>query len=336
MNFKRLISKFVEKEANSFTFADLEKLNLLFPDKFKQFMTLAVDIETGGAQIFNCENTPEIDIALACRASASLPVILKPAEIVIDGKVKKFADGGLVTNFPDFFDENEEGWVIRNKKTEKTLAIGFSEGTDPEKNPLFQSLYGKPFSERKDKFYHATRVEKFKRNSLPKFFKLNFHFKNTDLKNKGFETLSEVYPLNTIGLGVGNIKTTDFARAQKYTQVMASLGYLDTMAYFINYAGSELGDFYVELVQDLRRIYSILKEDWEKSSLVQAIITLESKLKMKDKRVISREVYYLIRDYVESDLESCAAFALSFAADVQSGVLKDDAFRESPTISMKR
>lgn len=344
-DFKNLVGKFVEKEAESFSFADLAKLNTLFPDKFKQFVTLAVEIEKGGVQVFNCEDTPEVDVALACRASASLPVILKPAEIVMDGKVRKFADGGLVDNFPDYFDKNAEGWIIKNQKPTETLVMGFNEGVDTKKNPFFQVQYGKPHFKRKakDKFYRPTRFDKFCRNKVPGFFRLKFPFKNTERKNKGFEKINKEYPPhNTIGLSVYNIGTTSFTKAEKYKLEIPALSYLDTIKHFIdyNFLGSEEGDnFYETLMRYFQHIYTILKgEDWKKnSSLGRKITALENTLKaQKIEKQIDRKTCYLLRDWVESHFESRAAFALSLAVDIHSGELNEDILQESQTILSRR
>jgi predicted acylesterase/phospholipase RssA len=341
LDFKSLVGKFIEKEATSFTFADLAKLTKLFPSKFKRFVTLAVEAETGDIQVFNCEDTPGVDIALACRASASIPVILAAVEIEIENKKKKFVDGGMVDNFPDYFDKNLSGWYIKNQEPDKTLVIGFSEGLDHKKNPLFQALHGKPRDQRKTEFYCPSSLEKIKRNCLPTCFGIRLPFKNTQQKNKGFEKISEFYSLNTLALRVGDIKTTDFADAQKYAREMAAFGYLDSITYFINYGlvlEADFEHFYVSIMHEFQTIYSTLKgENWKKDSeLGRKIIYLEGKLQKEQEvlgkdinyNIITREAYYFLRDWVESHLNSNAAFALCRAVEIYNGQLDKNDLRK--------
>jgi len=112
----------------SITFGDLALLNHYFPQHFKQLTIPAVRYPTGELQIFNSELTPDVEIASACRASASLPVILKPQAITINGEEQLFVDGGLYDNLPtDYFDQDASGFV-KNKKPDQTLVFAFGEG----------------------------------------------------------------------------------------------------------------------------------------------------------------------------------------------------------------
>jgi predicted acylesterase/phospholipase RssA len=336
-DFNELVSKFLKTEVKSFSFRDLEKLRKLFPETFKSFSTLAVDADdiNGAIQLFNAKDTPDVDIALACRASASIPIILQAVGIEINGEIRKFIDGGLVNNFPDYFEGKKDG----NQKKEETFVIGFSEGSDTENNALHQAVHGSIFQkntlngtpvERKD-FYYPSILEKFKRNTLLKLFGYRFPYKNTAQKNAGYKNISEKYSTRTIGLGV-NITTTDFATAQKHACDLASLGYLDTMTYCINYnlADRDLDNFYVDIMRDFRDIYRSLRKDdnWQKTTSLGRALTLLNevldKQGIKDEKVINRESYYLVREWVgsKSDLRSRVTCALSCAGDLHSGVLK--------------
>lgn len=192
----------------------------------------------------------------------------------------------MIDNFFDSFDKNLDGWYIKNQESDKTLVIGFSEGSDCKKNPLFQVLHGKPLYQRKTKFYCPSLLEKFKRDYLPAFWGIKLPFKNTQQKNKGFEKISRLYSLNTLALRVGDIKTTDFANAQKYTREMAAFCYLDSVNYFINHDLLSQEDsecFYVDIMHNFQLIYSQLKgENWkENSKLGRKLIYLEEKLKKR-------------------------------------------------------
>lgn len=146
-DFKELLNKFQDKQPR-FTFADLATLHHLFPAKFKQLVIPAVKFPNGDIQIFNKDLTPNIEIALACRASASIPVILEPVEIEINGKKEKFVDGGFYDNLPmDYFDVDETGTFIKNKHPEQTLVFAFGRGLNDKKNSVFQALYGERWNE---------------------------------------------------------------------------------------------------------------------------------------------------------------------------------------------
>jgi NTE family protein len=140
-DIQKIKSKLTQNE--SFTFRDLSILNKNFPDVFKKLTITAVTFPTGELQVFNSDLTPDVEIALACRASASIPVVLKPVEIEIDGEMRTFVDGGLFDNLPtDYFDFDSEGNAIRNTKPNETLVLAFGEGVDDKKNQVYQALYG--------------------------------------------------------------------------------------------------------------------------------------------------------------------------------------------------
>lgn len=146
-DFKKLLTKMKETQPR-FTFGDLAVLNRIFPAKFKQLIIPAVKFPYGEIQIFNKDLTPDVEIALACRASASIPVILEPVEIEIGGKKQKFVDGGLYDNLPtDYFDMDGAGAFIKNQHPERTLVFAFGEGSDDKKNHVFQALYGPRWNE---------------------------------------------------------------------------------------------------------------------------------------------------------------------------------------------
>ncbi len=84
-----------------FTFQDLNQLQEAFPDNFKLFSTNAVFADSDSnddlkTQVFNEANKDTLNVNLveACRASASLPLVLKPYVI---GKTA-YQDGGVLQN----------------------------------------------------------------------------------------------------------------------------------------------------------------------------------------------------------------------------------------------
>ena len=146
-DFKKILTKLHENEPRV-SFGDLAVLNQLFPDKFKRLVIPALKFPNGEIQIFNSSLTPDVEIALACRASASIPAILKPVEIEIGGVKQKFIDGGVYDNLPtDYFDTDVMGLFTKNQKPERTLIFAFGEGLKDKDNHVFQALYGARWDE---------------------------------------------------------------------------------------------------------------------------------------------------------------------------------------------
>ncbi len=69
---------------------------LAFSDIKIPLTVMATDIQAGKPMAFNASETPDVLIADACRASASVPFVWQPAEI--NGRV--YVDSGVVNNIP--------------------------------------------------------------------------------------------------------------------------------------------------------------------------------------------------------------------------------------------
>lgn len=143
------------------TFADLALLQKHFPTEFKLLTVSAVSFPTGELQIFNSELTPDVEIALACRASASIPILLSPVEIEINGVKQRFVDGGLYDNLPtDYFDRDAQGRFEKNKHPLNTLVFAFGEGLNNDTNQVFKALYGARWDEAvTDEILHSILAE---------------------------------------------------------------------------------------------------------------------------------------------------------------------------------
>lgn len=129
---------------STITFRDLAHLNKKWPAKFKHFTTTSVEHPGGNLQIFNSDLTPDVEIALACRASCSIPVILEPVSIDFhDGKPPRtFIDGGVYDNLPTDYFDFEDGVPVQNRMKDQTLVFAFGEGANDDNNPVYQALYG--------------------------------------------------------------------------------------------------------------------------------------------------------------------------------------------------
>lgn len=130
--------------SSAITFRDLARLSQKWPAQFKQFTTISVEHPSGNPQIFNIELTPDVEIALACRASCSIPVILEPVSIDFhDGKPPRtFVDGGVYDNLPTDYFDFEDGAPVPNTMKDQTLVFAFGEGAADDNNPVYQALYG--------------------------------------------------------------------------------------------------------------------------------------------------------------------------------------------------
>jgi NTE family protein len=100
-------------------FKDVALLRVLDPQTFKDLVITATRRDTGDLEIFSTQNTPDVEIALACRASASIPIVFEP--VTINGH--QYVDGGYRDNIPlNSFDKDktEESKDITDSKTENS------------------------------------------------------------------------------------------------------------------------------------------------------------------------------------------------------------------------
>ena len=376
------------------TFRDLHALQQIFPDTYKSLTITAVSTPDGDLQIFKYETTPDVEIALACRASASIPIILEPTKIIVNDIEQTFIDGGVYDNIPtDYFDKDEKGVYRANDKKEETLILAFGDGLNNKKNPVFQALhngrliqesllerilekaiqnYGvnphmslkevihhtiddyvdnKTISRQeadqvikavksssissndmsvdmlknklKPTLYHANFFERFKRNMLVQWW-LGFKadYKNTERKEVGFQKLKNDYREQTIELRVGNITTTDFNPAQRVARELSAMGYLDAMSYQKQHGMTPEKDVYVSLLEKFKRIHKAVvlgsSQSLQKNELMQEITKQEEK-GTSPADIVS----LLIKPYVEKNLHTSEAFALSRAVEWHTGNIEN-------------
>lgn len=446
--FQALRSRILEEEQPKITFADLAVLHRAFPQQFKQLTIPAVRFPGGELQIFNNQLTPEVEIAKACRASASIPIVLEPVEIEINGEKQRFVDGGLFDNLPtDYFDFDEQKGFSKNKKAQQTLVFSFGEGLDDKKNQTHQALYGQRLDEiisnevvetmihdvirlatiqdtddwmtaeeeasllkdtlryvlqdynknkiitddeskmilaamkqsmddlllkpqknqkfweafnqkrsHEDKFqllctvvkekmkpilYKAGFLERLKRNYLvKKLGGLSTPYRNTDQKEAGYQKLRSQYPLRTVELRVGEIKTTDFSKATKLARVMDSIGYLDTINHITNHnlhnpSQFNESEFFNKLVNHFEHIHRAVLiasgKKPENDNVTKNLNRLRAQLQDEGQpeSVINQQLYQVIKEHAEKEIKSTQAFALSRAVEYQNKTLSSEAlFKE--------
>jgi predicted patatin/cPLA2 family phospholipase len=223
----------LEHNQDEFTFADLGLLNKHAPHIFKKLTVVATHYPEGILAHFNAQATPHMDIAKAIRASSSLPIILIPALI----NDKHYMDGGLVDIIPDYFDLDKGE---NNLQKESTLIFTFKEVIYNKDETLFRALHGP----RKDDFGLGAKPVLFKPN-LFEYVKLRYladwvlglRTKQTLTQRieEGYNRIRTHYPLRTISLHPGLIKSLDFIKAQKISRMMWAFGYLDTMQFLFNH-----------------------------------------------------------------------------------------------------
>lgn len=448
----QLVNK-IKAEQVSITFADLEVLNQYWPNHFRKLIIPAVRHPDGKVQLFSAERTPNVEIALACQASAAIPVLLKPVEIDLhDGYgPQKFVDAGIYDNVPsDYFDTDKNGDFVLNRQPEQTLVFAFGEGFDNQKNCVHQALYGSRWDEvlneaflseiyenasrilfrnldennplkldnleelftsalsqvlvlfiktaetveesslynrmahlikkasasmladvksNPEKYpklltpvtsnssileikalgiylkealrpiiYKAGFIDNLNRNKLTSLLgDLNPDYKSSEQKEVGYQKIRNQYPLRTVELRVGNIKTTDFKMATRHARIMDALGYLDTINYLTNHElhnpdSFNADQFYIDLSHHFTTIYKAILTNTHKklvsNPLLNEIHLLKKQLKNKDAAIISRQICQLIKDHAETKIDSATAFALSQAVEYKSGILTSEALHE--------
>jgi len=107
------------------TFAELHQLKMEHPEfNLASLYLTGTDADTGETVVFSHEDpqTRNVSIVDALRATMSFPFAFKAHEITINGKVRRFIDGGVKKNFPmDIFDlKNPQG-----ERSPNPAVIGF-------------------------------------------------------------------------------------------------------------------------------------------------------------------------------------------------------------------
>lgn len=112
--FQWIQAKIANKLGNpNATFADLQKAIAMNPESkliFKELMLTATRIKGSGGELqcFDAEQTPNVKIADAVRATMSFPGAFETYDISIGDQLSTFIDGGVVNNFPmEYYDEKK-------------------------------------------------------------------------------------------------------------------------------------------------------------------------------------------------------------------------------------
>lgn len=244
------------KNGGKIYFKDLALLRKYDPKQYKDLVVTAVEKDTGELTIFSSVDTPNIEIALACRASASIPLVFEPVEI--DGKT--YVDGGYIDNIPTkYFRDNEPEFEVKEvtdnmeeiavaKKQARTLAMAFGSGVEADANIAIYSA---------KKIESPSEIIKFLVDVLFKALaKVGGKFKYTQALKDTNEQLRE-NALNTVVLDTAGIDTLDFKDAQKYSDYLHIKGYCQTREYLNNHELGKEADTTFQYQNFLLNVYEV-------------------------------------------------------------------------------
>ena len=297
-------------------FNDLAILNRYFPKQFKPLTVNAVEYPHGELKIFNAEQTPDVDVAEACRASASVPILLEPK--VIDGKA--YLDGSVFDNIPtDYF---------ADKNKQQTLVFAFGTGNDPQRNIIHQALHGSGVNEAHSaRLSQPDRLDYFISNYLPKLLiglKTPYHY--TDRNEDVYQRLRRDYPLRTVMLQSQNMEAFDFEQSKRWARQLDAFGYLDTIQYIIQHELHDPEkfndtDFYAQFNAAFKIIYRAhllsVNDTPDDDPLWRALSALEQETPPRDSNVLQRELFQTIQSFAQRDWDRPAAHAVVRSVELQ-------------------
>nr|WP_305140721.1 patatin-like phospholipase family protein [Rickettsia endosymbiont of Proechinophthirus fluctus] len=217
-------------------FKDIALLRKYNPVQYKDLVIMTTQHETSELTIFHSFDTPNVEITLACCASASIPLIFKPVEIdskkYIDGRyryrdsipTKYFKGNELEFDTKTITDNMEE--ITLAKQQGRTLAMAFGTCMEADANIAIYSA---------KKFESPSNIVKFLADILFKTLaKIGGKFKYTETLRATNKQLRE-NALNTAVLDTTGIDILDFKDAQKYSNYMHIKGYCQTREHLNNH-----------------------------------------------------------------------------------------------------
>ncbi len=217
-DFRDLMARALDPHGKIY-FRDIKIMRALDPSKFKELIVTGVRKDTSKLQIFNSKNTPNNEVALACKASASIPLVFKQVKI----GSWEYIDGGYVDNTPTkYFEEAKNP-----KKKGRTLAMVF--GSNKPDNPLHIALYSS-----KAKIRSFSALFKFCADVLLKFVAwIGGSFKYTEGEERTSQEI-RANALGVVGLDPGDVGTLSFDRAQEKARVLGIKGEIATQHHLEN------------------------------------------------------------------------------------------------------
>ena len=244
------------QESGTIYFKDLDLLHLIDPIKFKDLVITATNRGTGELTIFDARKTPDVEIALACRASASIPIVFEPVKI----NGVEYVDGGYRDNLPqkyfddqdqspdveDITDSNKE--IEKSKKKGRTLALAF--GSDSRDNEAHIAVYSA-----QEKISNPGMIMKFLMDVVFKFLaKVGGNFEYSKETNKTYEGLRD-NALNAVILDTKDVGTLSFAEAQRKAEYLHVKGSIQTGRHFENHGIGTKPDLNLDRKEFMLKIF---------------------------------------------------------------------------------
>jgi NTE family protein len=256
-----------KRGASKITFKDLDLLRMLDPEKFKGLIITATKKETGSLVIFDAKHSPDVEIADACRASSSFPIIFKPHKI----NGEEYIDGGYRDNIPiKYFDgeelnqteqitaeniTNNPSKIKQAKQEKRTMAFAF--GSDDMNDTINVAIYSS-----KEKITSFSGIMKFLMDVVLKsILGLGGNFKYTKEEEKLYQGVRE-NALNTVVIGTGDVSTLSFDKAQERVEYLNLKSYIQTMEHIDNH---ELGGYVDENLAMKSLIIGVYEDIYKQS-----------------------------------------------------------------------
>lgn len=213
------------------TFAELHSLKEQYPGKYKDLYVVGINADTGYAQTFSYEDTPNVIISDAVRISMSIPFVYKTHQVhckdengkrIIDPRFKNysFVDGGVTENYPlNLFDNTR----YLPEDTQRKLAELGLYGKISNPNTLGFRLANKE----KKSFYEGmnTVLTKQDANLLSKLISVLNNKKDSD-------HLRTDECSRTIYIDTCNVQTLDFNLTEEQKDLLCESGKQATKMYF--------------------------------------------------------------------------------------------------------
>jgi NTE family protein len=215
------------------TFSMLKTLHEIDPHGFKELTVTAICRETGKTLHFDADTYPDLDIAIACRASSSLPIVFAPVRI---GSYT-YSDGGYLDNVPVASMQNKQGKGAENKGIKgqnlQTLALVF-DGTGrlkEEQSPFLN------YTTKEHTLYNPSVRDRISRNFLAKMLGgISTSENNTEWKERTLELIRTNYAQRNIPLLI-SINTRDFKKAKELEGKYKKAGYQQASEYLRIHTG---------------------------------------------------------------------------------------------------
>ena len=229
------------------TFYMLRILTKLDRARFKDLSVTAVNRESGKVFVFNADNSPDLEIAIACRASCSLPIVLEKVTIekrllkINEPGVLTFVDGGYFNNIPFDVVDNKQAKIHginigEQGQNLQTLVFLFDESS-LKSNPDGQSPFYKADTSHHQPIYNPGMFAKFFRNTISSVLggiKVN-DMTAVSSKELQFQQVKAQFTQRNIPLKTLGITTMDFKKASNWFPSLVDTGYQQTREYLDNH-----------------------------------------------------------------------------------------------------